>query len=127
MPVPGWQGAVARTGEIDPSAQRDVARALRFRPPNRQNATHELHRVTSTRARKLETQCRQNDTAIGVPYGSPPNQTDDTRKVQQVCQTRARNEPKASTCAGFVEDCLGVSGHFAAVGVMSDLPTGKQM
>ncbi len=58
------------------------------------------------------------DAAFGVPPGLPQDQNVDARKVWQVCQTCARNGPRVSTCAGFVEDYLGVSnrGDLAVLG-----------
>ena len=42
----------------------------------------------------------------------------DVPQLHQVCQTWARNGPQVSTCAGFVEDYLGVSnrGDLAVLG-----------
>ena len=44
VPVPGGHDVVARTGEIDPSAQGEVRKLLRSRPPKRESASRELPR-----------------------------------------------------------------------------------
>jgi hypothetical protein len=62
-----WAYAVARTGETDPSAQGNVAKAFTSPPPKQQNAIRQLRQVTSTwgsfRVGRAANRCRRSDGA----------------------------------------------------------------
>jgi hypothetical protein len=80
-------GSSMHTGRPRQRVERQSANSLGSPRPKRASAIRLRAQVTSPSARKLRTLRRQNDTAIGVPFGSPPNQTDDTRKVSRGCHT----------------------------------------
>ena len=103
---PNWEWCRCATGEIDPSAQGEVRKLLRSRPPNRENASRQLRQVTSTWRSFCRwgesNRCGQFDGAAGLLLGSGvtgPNALGAGSRLDDRFDGSRRPFPAAATAA----------------------------